>query len=92
MQWTEHEFIEGQYLAVTTNKGNTYKFKEVDILQYLVATFTRKLEHKEEIKKRIMKGNHCLNALNRYLTNNNVSRGAKLKIYKRVMRPIVLYR
>ena len=46
---------------------------------------------KEEISSRIMRANRNVQALNKLLRNKNISRGAKLKTYKTVIRPILTY-
>lgn len=91
MQWTDQEYIHGQYLTIKTAKGRTYKFEEVERFEYLGTVFTRKPGSKEEIQKRIMAGNRCVYALNKILKSKSVSRGAKIRIYKSVIRPVVLY-
>uniref|UniRef100_A0A6P7GHM6 Uncharacterized protein LOC114342751 n=1 Tax=Diabrotica virgifera virgifera TaxID=50390 RepID=A0A6P7GHM6_DIAVI len=90
MEWTKREYTQGQYLTINT-ETKIYKFEEVERFQYLGATFTRRPNIKEEIQARIMAGNRCIFALNNLLRNKNISRGAKIRIYKTVIRPIVLY-
>ncbi|KAJ8950564.1 hypothetical protein NQ318_015697 [Aromia moschata] len=45
----------------------------------------------EEINSRITAGNRCIGALNAVLKNKGISRKLKMRIYKTVIRPIVIF-
>jgi hypothetical protein len=91
MEWTDKVFQEGKFLKIDAESGKVYKFKEVDKFTYLGTIFTRKPNIETEIEARIMSGNRCVGALNRILRNKNISRKAKVKVYRTVIRPIVTY-
>jgi hypothetical protein len=44
-----------------------------------------------DVKAQIAKGNKCCYALNNLITSKNISRNAKLNIYRTIVRPIVKY-
>jgi hypothetical protein len=44
-----------------------------------------------DIKARIATGNKCYYALNSLIKSKNISRSAKLNIYRTIIRPIVMY-
>ena len=74
-----------------TMENTTYRFEQVERFKYLGTVFTCKPCIKEEISNRIMRANRCVEALDKLLRNKNISRGAKLKTYKTVIRSILTY-
>jgi hypothetical protein len=52
---------------------------------------TSKNEIKEEIKARITAGNRCCYALKHIFKSRAVSKAVKTKIYKTLVKPIVMY-
>lgn len=91
MSWTDNKFTEGKYLTVMSNLGKLYKLEEVDRVKYLGTIITRTPGSSEEIQARLMAGNRCINALNRLLKSKVTSRSLKLRIYKTIIRPIVVF-
>uniref|UniRef100_A0A6P7GWI7 Uncharacterized protein LOC114347641 n=1 Tax=Diabrotica virgifera virgifera TaxID=50390 RepID=A0A6P7GWI7_DIAVI len=91
MEWTNKQFVRGQYITMTTAKGTQYKFEEVERFEYLGTVFTRDPNCEEKIQKRIMSVNRAIFAFNGLLRSKHISRRAKLRTYKTVIRPIVTY-
>ena len=71
-----------------TNEGN---FEEVGEFKYLGALITNRNEIQKEIKHRLNSGNACYYALQRLLSSRLLSKNIKLKIYKTVILPVILY-
>ncbi|PSN38677.1 hypothetical protein C0J52_08897 [Blattella germanica] len=71
-----------------TNEGN---FEEVAEFKYLGALITNRNEIQKEIKHRLNSGNACYYALQRLLSSQLLSKNIKLKIYKTVILPVILY-
>ena len=71
-----------------TNEGN---FEEVAEFKYLGALITNRNEIQKEIKHRLNSGNACYYALQRLLSSRLLSKNIKLKIYKTVILPVILY-
>ena len=90
MTWTEKEYDSLGELRVNTNTGKTYRFKEVETFTYLGTEFYRKPDMTREIQSRIMAGNRSIYAF-RNIMNRNSSRGLKLRVYKTIIRPIVIF-
>lgn len=90
MTWTEKEYDRLGELRVNTNTGKTYRFKEVETFTYLGTEFYRKPDMTREIQSRIMAGNRSIYAV-RNIMNRNSSRGLKLRVYKTIIRPIVIF-
>ncbi|KAJ8958057.1 hypothetical protein NQ318_002069 [Aromia moschata] len=59
--------------------------------RYLGTIFKRQPGVSEEINSRITAGNRCIGALNAVLKNKGISRKLKMRIYKTVIRPIVIF-
>ncbi|KAJ8954674.1 hypothetical protein NQ318_011365 [Aromia moschata] len=91
MTWTEEEFCQGRYLKMKTDDGKQYNFEEVDRFKYLGTIFKRQPGVSEEINSRITAGNRCIGALNAVLKNKGTSKKLKMRIYKTVIRPIVIF-
>lgn len=58
---------------------------------YLGAELTSSGKCASEIKRRITVGAKCAGALNKVLSDKNISRKAKIHIYKTIIRPTVIY-
>ncbi|PSN49532.1 hypothetical protein C0J52_04975 [Blattella germanica] len=71
-----------------TNEGN---FEEVAEFKYLGALITNRNEKQKEIKHRLNSGNACYYALQQLLSSQLLSKNIKLKIYKTVILPVILY-
>ncbi|KAJ8949059.1 hypothetical protein NQ318_016961 [Aromia moschata] len=68
-----------------------YLQDEVDRFKYLGTIFKRQPGVSEEINSRITAGNRCIGTLNAVLKNKGISRKLKMRIYKTVIRPIVIF-
>ncbi|PSN31574.1 hypothetical protein C0J52_20807 [Blattella germanica] len=71
-----------------TNEGN---FEEVAEFKYLGDLITNRNEIQKEIKHRLNSGNACYYVLQRLLSSQLLSKNIKLKIYKTVILPVILY-
>lgn len=91
MTWSDRDFNKSRSLKITTRKGKVYNFEEVEHYTYLGTEFYRGPNITEEIQARLMKGNRCIQGLRRMLHSKTISRSLKLKIYKTIIRPIVVY-
>jgi hypothetical protein len=65
-------------------------FEEVTTLKYLVSLITRKNEIGVEIKMRIAAGNRCCYGLHLF-RSKPVSRIVKIKVYKTILKPVVMF-
>jgi hypothetical protein len=66
-------------------------FEEVTTFKYLGSLITKKNEIGEEIKMRIAAGNQCCYGLQHLFRSRKVSRIVKIKIYKTILKPIVMF-
>lgn len=67
------------------------KFEVVEEFRYLGAIVNNKGNNSQEISSRIMAGQRAFYGLKRVLTSKNISRNAKVRMYKTLIRPVVLY-
>ena len=65
--------------------------EKVNKFKYLGAYVTSKNEVTEEIKSRLASGNACFYSVQKLLTSRLISRKLKLKIYRTVILPVILY-
>ncbi|KAJ4449395.1 hypothetical protein ANN_00794 [Periplaneta americana] len=81
--------------SVTSLNGNIkigdLCFEEVEKFKYLGATVTNINDNREEIKRRINMGTACYYSVEKLLSSSLLSKYLKVKIYKTVILPIVLY-
>ncbi|KAJ4438940.1 hypothetical protein ANN_14894 [Periplaneta americana] len=70
--------------------GNV-SFEEVEKFKYLGATVTYINDAREEIKHRINMGNACYYSVEKLLSPSLLSKNLKVRIYKTVILPVVLY-
>ncbi|KAJ4436763.1 hypothetical protein ANN_16895 [Periplaneta americana] len=70
--------------------GDLY-FEEVEKFKYLGATVTNINDTREEIKRRINMGNACYYSVEKLLSSSLLSKNLKVRIYKTVILPVVLY-
>ncbi|KAJ4428164.1 hypothetical protein ANN_24179, partial [Periplaneta americana] len=66
-------------------------FEEVEKFKYLGATVTNINDTQEEIKHRINIGNACYYWVEKLLSSSLLSKNLKVRIYKTVILPVVLY-
>ncbi|KAJ4435468.1 hypothetical protein ANN_18084, partial [Periplaneta americana] len=66
-------------------------FEEVEKFKYLGATVTNINDTREEIKRRINMGNACYYSVEKLLSSSLLSKNLKVRIYKIVILPVVLY-
>ncbi|KAJ4446958.1 hypothetical protein ANN_13660 [Periplaneta americana] len=66
-------------------------FEEVEKFKYLGATVTNINDTREEIKRRINMGNACYYSVEKLLSSSLLSTNLKVRIYKTVILPVVLY-
>jgi hypothetical protein len=66
-------------------------FEKVAKFKYLGATLTDQNGILEEIRSRLNSGNTCYHAVQNLLSSRQLSRNVKIKIYKTIILPVVLY-
>ncbi|KAJ4449417.1 hypothetical protein ANN_00816 [Periplaneta americana] len=74
-----------------TIKIGDFSFEEVEKFKYLGATVTNINDTREEIKRRINMGNACYYSVEKLLSSSLLSKNLKVRIYKTVILPVVLY-
>ncbi|KAJ4434738.1 hypothetical protein ANN_23306 [Periplaneta americana] len=74
-----------------TIKIGDLSFEEVEKFKYLGATVTNINDTRDEIKRRINMGNACYNSVEKLLSSSLLSKNLKVRIYKTVISPVVLY-
>ncbi|KAJ4445714.1 hypothetical protein ANN_12399 [Periplaneta americana] len=74
-----------------TIKIGDLSIEEVEKFKYLGATVTNLNDTREEIKRRINMGNACYYSVEKLLSSSLLSKSLKVRIYKTVILPVVLY-
>ncbi|KAJ4443686.1 hypothetical protein ANN_05361 [Periplaneta americana] len=72
-------------------KIGNLSFEEVEKFKCLGATVTNINDAREEIKRRINMGNACYYSVEKLLSSSLLSKNLKVRIYKTVVLPVVLY-
>ncbi|KAJ4444193.1 hypothetical protein ANN_05983 [Periplaneta americana] len=72
-------------------KIGNLSFEEVEKFKYLGATVTNINDTREEIKRRINMGNASYYSVEKLLSSSLLSKNLKVRIYKTVILPVVLY-
>jgi len=89
-----------KYMAMSRdqNAGRTHSmkidnssFERVDEFKYLGTTLTHQNSIQEEIKSRLKSGNACYHSVQNLLSSNLLSQNLKIKIYRTIILPVVLY-
>jgi hypothetical protein len=66
-------------------------FENVSQFKYLGTTVTNKNLVQEEIKRRLNSGNACYNSVQNILSSRLLLRNLKIRIFKTIILPVVLY-
>ena len=66
-------------------------FERVEEFKYLGTTLTNQNSIVEEIKSRLLSGNACYHSVQNLLSSRLLSKNLKIKIYRTIILPIVLY-
>lgn len=82
---------EEQSILIKIRGNKELKCEKVESVTFLGTLITSNSAGSEEIKARLIKGDRCAGALNEVLMSKEVSKRTKIRIYKTVIRPTVLY-
>jgi len=66
-------------------------FERVEEFKYLGTTVTNQNSIAEEIKSRLRSGNACYHSVQNFLSSRLLSKNLKIKIYRNIILPVVLY-
>ena len=74
-----------------TMKVDNSSIERVEEFKYLGTTLTNQNSIQEEIKSRLKLGNACYHSVQNLLSSSLLSKNLKIKIYRTIILPIVLY-
>jgi len=66
-------------------------FERVEVFKYLGIILTNQDSIAEEIKSRLKSGNACYHSVQNLLSSRLLSKNLKIKIYRNIIYPVVLY-
>jgi hypothetical protein len=66
-------------------------FKRLDEFKYLGTNLKKQISIQKEIKSRLKPGNICCHSVQKLLSSNLLYKHMKIKIYKSIILPVVLY-
>jgi hypothetical protein len=72
-------------------KDSYESFENEATFKYLGTTLTNKIDIHNEIKSRLNSGNACYYSVQNLLSSRLISKNLKIKIYKTLIFPVVLY-
>jgi len=72
-------------------KIDNSSIETMEVCQYLGTTLTEQNSIQEEIKSRLKLGNACYHSVQNLLSSRLLSKNLKIKIYKTIILPVVLY-
>jgi len=72
-------------------KIDNRSFEMVEQFKYLGTTLTNRNSIQDEIKNRLKSGNACYYSVQNLLSSNLLSKYLKIKIYRTIILPVVLY-
>lgn len=72
-------------------KNKVYELEQVDDIVYLGAEFTSDANHTKNLERRITAGSRCVGAFRNLLSDKDISRSVKVKLYKTIIRPIATF-
>jgi len=78
-------------MSSSLNYTFTWTFERVEEFKYLGTTLTHHNSIPEEIKSRLRSGNACYHSAQNLLSSRLLSKNLKIKIYRTIILPIVLY-
>jgi hypothetical protein len=78
-------------LTYPVMKIDNSPFERVEEVKYLGTTLTNKNSIQEEIKSRLNSGNACFHSVQNLLSSSVLSKNLKIKIYRTIILPFVLY-
>jgi len=78
----------GQSYNIETDNSS---FERAEEFKYLGTTLTNKNSIQKEIKSRLKSGNVCYHSLQNLLSSSLLSKNLKIKIYRTIILPVVLY-
>ena len=72
-------------------KIDNSSIERLEEFKYLVTTLTDQNSIQEEIKSRLKSGNACYYSVQNLLSSRLLSKNLKIKIYRTIILPVVLY-